>query len=456
MDRQERLVLNYQAMQIEYTLAANKVRAHVYHVQAGGRVNSFHFRLLAPARVSAVQRLAPELALALGADACRLVRIGAGFVAEVEGQSAGVGVGLPSLLRQARLAGGLRPGVAILGLSAEDGSIVQLRLASPDVTHVLIAGTTGSGKTVLARTILASLMASTPPRDLRVALVDPKGRHLRPFAGYPHVVGDVATGADDWTGLILQVVAEMEDRYRREASRPALVLAVDEVADVVAADPALEGALVRIAQMGREAGIHLLLATQKPSASALSGLITSNLPARLVGRVLKHEDARIAAGVGGTEAERLSGKGDFLALAAGKRVRFQAAMVRDEDLPLIIRGTARETAPALPEDSQGLRDRVRASLRVIAGRDPGGRPSTPVPAEAVQLARSMAAADGGRWPSAWALRQAWAGMRMDERGKGLPRTLRHDKAQAAIAEAQYLAGTEQNGRAHAYQAAAGA
>jgi S-DNA-T family DNA segregation ATPase FtsK/SpoIIIE len=452
MDRQERLVLNYQAMQIEYTLAANKVRAHVYHVQAGGRVNSFHFRLLAPARVSAVQRLADEIALALGADACRLVRIGAGFVAEVESGQAS-GVALPALLRQIRLAGGAVPGAAVLGLSAEDGSIVQIRLGSPDVTHVLIAGTTGSGKTVLARTILASLMASTPARELRVALVDPKARHLRPFAGYPHVVGDVATGADDWTGLILQVVAEMEDRYRREASRPALVLAVDEVADVVAADPALEGALVRIAQMGREAGIHLLLATQKPSASALSGLITSNLPARLVGRVLKHEDARIAAGVGGTEAERLSGKGDFLALAAGKRVRFQAAMVRDEDLPLIIRGTARETAPALPEDSQGLRDRVRASLRVIAGRDPGGRPSTPVPAEAVQLARSMAAADGGRWPSAWALRQAWAGL---EHAAGLPRALRHEKARAAIAEAQLLADrAEQNGQAHARRAAAG-
>lgn len=448
MDARDRFILDYQAAQLEFALACHKVRAAVYNVQVQPRTVAFSFRLLAPARVPAVLRLAPDLALALGARDCTVRRLGAAFVAEVPWERAAV-VHLPGLLRRLQVAGQAAPFSAVLGLSADDGTVLQIRLSSPEVAHILIAGTTGSGKTTLARSMLASLLASTSPRHLTVAVVDPKA-HFADFAGLPHLAGPVATTPADWTSLILRLVAEMDARYESPAAgrraRHRFLLVIDELADVLdtTADPALEPALQRLAQLGRDAGIHLLLCTQRPSAAAVSSLITSNLPARLVGRVVKAEDARIATGRGGTGAERLGGRGDFIAVVGDRQLRFQAAYLDPADLPALIPAVraARPSAAELPADSTSLRERVRRSLSIVTGATAaGGRPTTGVPAEAVHLAIDLAEANG-QWPSAWSLRAAWAESRMDERDPRLPRNLRADKASAAIEEARATA--EQN------------
>jgi S-DNA-T family DNA segregation ATPase FtsK/SpoIIIE len=205
------------------------------------------------------------------------------------------------------------------------------------VAHVLIAGTTGSGKTDLLRTMLVSLALYNRQSKMQIALIDPKLRGFGPLAGLPHVLDDVAATLPAVRSLLERLLAEMERRDREGVSSPRIIIAIDELADLLATGgKEIEIALVRIAQRGREAGLHLIAGVQKPSAAVMSGMLKANFPVRLVGRVASSEDARVAAGVSGTSAERLLGRGDFIAIAAGQTVRFQAAWIPARDWDQII------------------------------------------------------------------------------------------------------------------------
>ena len=324
--------LNFQADRIERVLASHRVPVRVH----GGAVAPRWIRfLLTPAlgaRVSSVRNLSEELALALGADDVRVASDGESISVEVP-RSDSEPVRLLPLLRGLH---GLPPLTACLGVT-DDGRPLLLRLPSPDVAHVLVAGTTGSGKTELMRALLASLALTNRQSKLQFALIDPKSRGFLPLGGLPHVIGEVASSPAAALSLLERLVAEMERRDRENVSSPHIVIAVDELLDLLTTGgKPIEAALTRLAQRGREAGLHLVAGVQKPSAAALGPMLKANFPVRVIGRVGSVEDARVAAGVSGTGAEKLLGRGDFVLVAAGQTVRFQAAYIEPADWPDVV------------------------------------------------------------------------------------------------------------------------
>ncbi len=306
----------------------------------GGRVTptTILFQIVpAPGvRWSRLKGLAEDLALALGVPGVRIQREGPVVQLEVPRPD-------PQAVRFRPLFDRVRgawsrypPYTALLGLAA-DGAPLLIRLTSPQVTHVLIAGTTGSGKTSLARTMLASLALTHRPGQLSWMIVDPKGTAFAPFRDLPHTLAVAAEEGSEAAAVFEDAVRLMERRSREGVFTPRVVLAIDELGDLVQQGGREVGELLtRLAQRGREAGIHLLACTQKPTAALLGGRLTANFPARLVGRVVSAEDARVAAGIGGTGAERLRGKGDFLAVVGGTVTRFQAAYIAPEEIRWIL------------------------------------------------------------------------------------------------------------------------
>jgi S-DNA-T family DNA segregation ATPase FtsK/SpoIIIE len=270
--------------------------------------------------------------MALGAEDVRVARDGESIAVEVPRADAEP-VRLLPLLRSLTALPAL---TACLGIT-DDGRPLLLRLPSADVAHVLVAGTTGSGKTELIRSLLVSLALTNRQSRLQLALIDPKQRGLLPLAGLPHLMDAVATDAAMAQSLLERLVAEMERRDREGVSSPRIIVAVDELLDVLqTGGKPVEALLTRIAQRGREAGLHLVAGAQKPSSTALGPMLKANFPVRLVGRVGSAEDARVASGVAGTNAEKLLGRGDFVLVAAGQTLRFQAAWLPAVDWPEVV------------------------------------------------------------------------------------------------------------------------
>jgi S-DNA-T family DNA segregation ATPase FtsK/SpoIIIE len=239
-------------------------------------------------------------------------------------------------------------GTAVLGL-ADDGAPLLMRLPAPDVSHVLVAGTTGSGKTMLLQSLICSLILAHRPAQLQLLLIDPKGYSFASFGSLPHLLKPIAAQPDQIDQVLADAVELMEKRARRASSSdgtsrpdggllsPRVVVVIDELADVIQTGGAhLVDQVGRLVQRGREAGIHVIAATQKPTSSIIGPIVKANFPVRLVGRVVSSEDARVAAGLGGSGAERLSGHGDFLAVSAEGTLRFQAAHVSQSELQLVI------------------------------------------------------------------------------------------------------------------------
>ncbi len=310
--------LEMQSDRIEAVLASHKVAGRVWGATVTPRFIRFQVTTAMGTRVNKVSDLSEEIALSLGVRSARIYR---------QNESEPV-----RLLPLCRRVGQAPPLTAVLGLD-EEGAPLLLRLPSPDVVHVLVAGTTGSGKTALARSLLLSLALYNSPDALRLVLVDPKGRGFGPLAGLPHVIGRVAAGPESGGKALVWLVKEMERRDAVGASSPLIVAGVDELADLlVTGGKAVEMALIRLAQRGREAGIHLVACTQKPSAEVVSGLLKANFPVRLVGAVASPEDAKVASGIAATGAEKLLGRGDFLLVARGEVMRFQAAYAAEEEM----------------------------------------------------------------------------------------------------------------------------
>ncbi len=354
--------LDMQADRIEAVLASHKVTGRV----AGGTVTTRYtrFELITPlgTRVGRVSALAEEIALALGAHTTRIFREGEKIQIEVARDAPTAPIDLVPLC--ARLSN-IPPVTAVLGVDEEQTPLL-LRLPSPDVTHVLIAGTTGSGKTALARVILASLAMHNRQGALQLVLIDPKGRGFGPLEGLPHLLQPLVAAIDEIPHVLANIVGEMERRdalarqLRRPVDMPRIVVAVDELADLVqTGGRAVEQALTRLAQRGREAGIHLICCTQKPTSAAVGGMLKANFPVRLVGSVTSPEEAKIATGLAGSGAEKLRGAGDFLLISKGLSVRFQAAWVNEP--------TLRRVADALRDGGRRSRRWGPQEARQIAG-----------------------------------------------------------------------------------------
>lgn len=330
--------LESQANQIEWVLRSHRVPARVL----GGTVTPrwIHYRILPEfaTKIARITALSEEIALHLGAASVRIARQGASVEIEVPRLN-------PHQVRLMQLfpkLGDMPRQSAVLGLD-NSGRPLILRLASPEVAHVLIAGTTGSGKTALARSMALSLAMTNRLGEIQLLFIDPKRNGFDPFARLsreqrlPHLLRPVIDDVHQAIFILGEMVAEMVRRDQQRISEPRLIIFIDEVADLMEqGGKAMDRLMTRLTQRGRSAGIHLIACTQKPLAATIGSLTRSNFPVRIIGSVTSPDDARIAAGIAGTGAEKLLGRGDFLLVVKGHVTRFQGAYVSESEIQHVV------------------------------------------------------------------------------------------------------------------------
>jgi DNA segregation ATPase FtsK/SpoIIIE, S-DNA-T family len=237
-----------------------------------------------------------------------------------------------------------------------------------DMPHMLIAGTTGSGKTVCVNSVILSLLMRCTPNELKFVMIDPKMVELAPFNGLPHLLCPVVTDSKKASGALNWVVNEMERRYRlladagarnirayneknSDQSLPYIVVIIDEFADLmVVARDQVESAVTRLAQLSRAVGIHLVLATQRPSVDVITGVIKANMPARISFKVASKVDSRTVLDMNG--ADKLLGRGDMLFLRPqdAKLTRAQGALVTDVEIEKVVDFIKAQAAPVYDEE----------------------------------------------------------------------------------------------------------
>jgi len=342
--RSLRPYLEYQADRVEAVLAAHRAPVRVTGGTVGPRLIRFFLNPAPNTRFSSIKNLADDLALAMRVPSLTIERGEEGIVLEFSNPNP-TSVSLLTLLDEVRP---LPISTVLLGLT-DAGEPLLARLSAPEVAHILVAGTTGSGKSVLLRTMAASLALSHRPDVLRMLCIDPKGRTFGTLAGLPHLPRPPVTDLAEAVEALNSLVRMMEIRDRRGehpdvgvgSSTPRIVVFIDELADLIMlGEKSVTESITRLAQRGREAGIHLIAATQHPSSAILSSLMRANFPLRLVGRVVSADDARVASGRAGTNAHLLNGRGDFLAISGGDTpIRFQVAYIDEDELRQCLRST---------------------------------------------------------------------------------------------------------------------
>ncbi len=376
-------LLQQMSAEIEHALADHGVNVEVADVKAGPRIARFG---LMPGwvqkkgtgkdapdagersrvRVQSIMAREKDLALAISAPSLRFEQVPGEALLGLEVPSPCPGkVTLSEVVdaqdfRRTAARGGLP---VALGADAS-GAPVSVDLSA--LPHMMIAGATGSGKSVCINSIVASLLLTKPPDQLRLLMVDPKQVELTPFNGIPHLVTPVITEVDEVSPMLKGMLREMTRRYKSMAEigvrnitgynakapapMPFLVLIVDELADLMLVGGFdIEQSLVRLAQLGRAAGIHLVLATQRPSVKVVTGLLKANIPSRVAFAVASQVDARVVMDTVG--AEKLLGKGDMLLLTndSPKPRRVQGALVVDEETEGIVGFWQKQKGPPLPE-----------------------------------------------------------------------------------------------------------
>jgi S-DNA-T family DNA segregation ATPase FtsK/SpoIIIE len=354
--------LEFMADRIETVLSLHHISSRVTGGTAAPRWIRFQVLPTLGTKVSGIEALNEELAVALGVPNCRVSRRGAALDVEVPRQDSRT-VQLLPLYRQLDGEGGsaIPPSTAILGLT-EDGAPLLVRLPSPDVAHILAAGAREAGKTVLLQSMVLGLALANPAPSslvvgggLALVLVDLDGHALGRFEKLPHLARPIIREVDEAIEA-LQSLARLMDRRAqpgkseravRLGGEPRTIVVIDELADLLpAASGTVSQALIRLTQRGREAGIHVIAATRE--IAVLQSLTKAHFPVRLVGRVDHAADARAATGWSGTGVERLAGRGDFLAVAEGRTRRFQAAHVSPEEIAKTSTYLAQEKIGALP------------------------------------------------------------------------------------------------------------
>jgi len=329
MSRMLRRYLEAQADQVEAVLVAHRVPGRITGGTIGPRLIRFILDPAPQTRLSDVRALTEDLAIALKVSSLRIDRTHEGIILEFPNPEPRP-VTLTTLWAEVTP---LPPTTALLGLT-DDGAPLLARLSSPEVAHVLVAGTQGAGKTALLRTLAVSLALSNRPDNLRLLCIDLQGHAFRALAGLPHLVRPPVVTGTEAIEALQSLTRLMEVRLRGQEHQPRTVVLIDEAADLALIEGRVsaESLLVRLAQSGHLAGIHLVVATRRPSAAVLSAVLRANFPLRLVGKLSSAEDARVAAGRGQTEAHLLNGRGDFLAVGGSAApIRFQIAYIGDQE-----------------------------------------------------------------------------------------------------------------------------
>ena len=253
--------------------------------------------------------------------------------------------------------------------------------------HLLIAGTTGSGKTVCVNSIIISMLFHATPDEIKFIMVDPKMVELAPYNGLPHLLCPVITNAKKASAALNWTVSEMEARYKilaNETTRnidaynkkvdedkkmPYIVVVIDELADLmVVASLEIEGAITRLSQLSRAVGIHIILATQRPSVDVITGVIKANFPTRISFKVASKVDSRTVLDANG--ADKLLGRGDMLFLPPGtsKLLRAQAPLVTDEEIERIVEFIRNQKSATYNESILKEQDRSQADANVLANK----------------------------------------------------------------------------------------
>jgi S-DNA-T family DNA segregation ATPase FtsK/SpoIIIE len=343
-------LLNMQADRIEAVLNAHRAPGRI----TGGIVGPRHIRFFVnPAphiRFASIKRLADDLALALRVPHLSVGRSTQGIILSFNNPQPQK-VKLKTLIEQVVP---VPASTLVLGLS-DDGVPLLARLSSPEVAHILISGTTGSGKSVLLQCMATSLIQTHSPAVIRLLCIDPKGRTFAPLSNTPHMARNPIASAAEAQEAIQSLCRTMELRDQRRETpserpgTPWIIVFIDELADLImqGGKPTVD-MLTRLAQRGREAGIHLVAATQHPSSTILSSLMRANFPLRLVGKVTSAQDARVASGRAGTNAHCLGGRGDFIAVSGGDEpLRFQVPNITREDLHNTVKLAERQRIAAL-------------------------------------------------------------------------------------------------------------
>lgn len=370
-----------QQVLLEDTLRHFNVAAEVVNVTQGPSVTRFEVQPSLGVKVSKVRNLSDDLKLNMSAKDIRIEAPIPGkntIGIEIPNQTARM-VGLQEIFSTELFQSSTSALTIGLGLNIEGQPIVTDIDSMP---HGLIAGATGSGKSVCINTILVSLIYKSSHEDVRLLLIDPKMVELAPYNGIPHLVAPVITNVKAATSALKWAVAEMEERYEkfvaagvRDLSRynekmiregkkkeklPFLVIVIDELADLMMMAPQdVEDAICRIAQKARACGIHLLIATQRPSVDVITGLIKANIPTRIAFSVSSQVDSRTIIDTGG--AERLLGKGDMLFVenGAGKSVRIQGAFVSDDEVERVAAYARSQAEPNYLFEQEELLEQIQ-------------------------------------------------------------------------------------------------
>ena len=355
-------VIQANAKKLEQTLQSFGVKAKVTQVHLGPAVTKYEILPDIGVKVSKIVNLQDDLALALAAKDIRME-------APIPGKSA-IGIEVPNsevaivTLREVlESKDGAKPEALLQVAFGRDitGQAVLAELNK--MPHLLVAGSTGSGKSVCINGIVVSILMRTKPHEVKLMMIDPKMVELNVYNGIPHLLAPVVTDARKASQALKKVVSEMERRYdlfshtgtrniegynahvqkvndqteEKHPKLPYIVVIVDELADLMmVASSDVEDSITRLAQMARAAGIHLIIATQRPSVDVLTGVIKANIPSRIAFAVSSAIDSRTILDMGG--AERLLGRGDMLFLPAGasKPKRVQGAFLSDQEVEAVV------------------------------------------------------------------------------------------------------------------------
>lgn len=343
------------AQKLLETLESFGVQAKLIHVTHGPAITRYELQPAPGVKVSRIVNLVDDIALNMASDGVRIE-------APIPGKPA-VGIEIPNrktemvclrdVLQSQEMMNQKSPTAVALGKSVSGAPVIADIAKMP---HVLIAGATGSGKSVCINTIINSVIFRASPREVRLILIDPKVVELSVYNGIPHLLVPVVTDPKKASAALSWAVVEMEHRYKRfesmgvrdirgynaaigpdEEPMSKIIVIIDELADLMMVAPGeVEESICRLAQLARAAGIHLVIATQRPSVNVITGVIKANIPSRIAFAVSSQIDSRTILDSGG--AEKLLGKGDMLYApqGAGKPTRVQGCFVSDDEVQRIV------------------------------------------------------------------------------------------------------------------------